>query len=237
MSYLTARACCITCQRELLMRHLKRHHATCRGEEARPAAIAVRQRVVLALWQSGRSEKAIAEHLGITKGQVETILGHVLTRKRQRHLLTTGQVSRALGIDRTVVAYLIRRNALVVRRTGPAATSQYRIAWADLIAFLRDRRYWPLYSVAGMRDSALRQIASAERRSAGGRWLSIAEIAVMANCAETTARSRLSGGWLDGLEETRWGHMRWWWLPEHASLPTVPFNYSTKIRRRRKEAA
>lgn len=99
---------------------------------------------------------------------------------------------------------------------GPGCKALWRIQWDDLLAFMERRDYWPTWEQDRIRDAALREWAQELRAAAGGRWISIGEVAER-YCVDCRAvNTWIRKGWLPAA---RYGN--WWiwsadlegWLP------------------------
>jgi len=250
-SYYSARMCCLRCHTEFKFKNRTAHQESCRpghisrGVRNRQPARRYRAQV-RDLWAKGAAIETIARTVKRSTRSVKAVIAELPAQERERAaLLTTPQAARALGLSVPILNALVRRGVLRAhrvpaphRRRGPTRTFR-RFARADVIRFVHDRRYWPLVAPGMMGDPVYRTVAETLRRNAGGRWLTMSEIANLACVAPSTASERVQGGWLDGLEQTTWGTDRWWWLPTGASLPVLPDGYIARLRRqrRRKEQA
>jgi hypothetical protein len=143
----------------------------------------LRQRVIL-LAADGVPIRTIARLLGQPKSRIgEIATGAGVYQRAKTVVYTARGTARRMGVCPKVVLTWIDRGWLraeLNERTPAKETSHthWRIARADLAAFVRDcRTAWPTYAVATVADADLRALAQARRGHAGGRWLSMTDLA------------------------------------------------------------
>ena len=95
-----------------------------------------------------------------------------------------------------------------------------RFTRADLEEFLAVRHAWPAYDPHWLNDPGLREVAERVRATAGGRWMSIAEIAAWATLTpEGVVRRMRSTGWLSAWERITHHNGYRFWVPDGDTLP------------------
>lgn len=105
------------------------------------------------------------------------------------------------------VVYWIEQGWLPARNAGGAGHhALWRGQWDDLTAFLEQREHWMAWDAEAVTDLPLREWAQELRAAAGGRWLSIGEVA-RRYCVDSRAVNQwIRRGWLSA---TRYGN---WWV-------------------------
>lgn len=87
----------------------------------------------------------------------------------------------------------------------------YRVTDESLIAFIKDRRYWPAWSVEEMTDPFWREFAVEQRAAAGGEWVSTPELARRMRYSTSTVHGWYVRGLLTEIEATEIDHTRYFW--------------------------
>jgi hypothetical protein len=114
--------------------------------------------------------------------------------------------------------------------TGHGFLPDYRLSpkhhwfwWSsDLQAFIENRTTWLYWEPAQLTDAAWRRRAETARANAGGRWLSLQELAAWWHLSDEALQSFTLRGGMAGLPTYR-AHARYWWVtPEdEATLQTM----------------
>lgn len=168
------------------------------------------------LVDNGYGYEVIARRLGRSREAVEIKAKRLncrLTRTPAR--LTARAVGRVLDIDAKAVTRWIERRGLKARRTRRTRYI-WRVDWEDLCAWLEDRRNWICYDAARCTLATLRDHLQEIQAAAGGRWLTVGEVA-RRYCVSIHAVAQ----WIDKnwLPAERWGNRYIWsadiegWVP------------------------
>lgn len=173
--------------------------------------------------------KGIAERAGFD----EYTCRQVLKRRgvvRQRQHWSFAQLPALLGAPAHRAALWRRRGWLEgtwTRGEGKSDGGVCRYTRADLVLFIERREAWPTYDPAAITDPDLRAVALSARRWAGGRWMSVPEIARWACLVpEAVTKRARERGWLDGWARVVIDNRHLYWVPDGAELPSfVPIDH------------
>lgn len=212
----------------------RRHNRTFTAEE--------RERAV-ALLKSGMKVRDVAAALGRTRSAlVEALRSHgvgVKALQLEARVYSMRQAASLLGVSNAKVRRLCEAGALPLVRTGdtPGMRAKrqsvtgavvgdrrcYAIAYADIVALLRNRRYWMVWEPEDVADATLRRLAEMYRAAAPGAWVRVRDCAAAQNYAPGTINDWVARGWPGpGWEIETWGTTRYVWIQDGAALPQRP---------------
>lgn len=141
--------------------------------------------------------------------------------------LSARDVAAELGIPcAKTVTFWVSLGWLPARNAGRVDRPLWRITWEDLTAMLERRETWMAWHPERIADLALREWAMELRAAAGGRWLSIGEVAERHYVGYRAVNTWIRKGWLAATRYGNWwiwsGDLDGWVLPCERSRKGVP---------------
>ena len=174
------------------------------------------------LARAGRSWQEISVLLGVSRARARrlvhragirgTRIGNGSQRDHLPETWTTTRFGRTFGFTQRYIAGLVRRGLLPDHRIVQCAGAGYVWTYDDVLAFVRDRRTWMLWTPQQISDPQMRRIADDARRSVDGAWLSTKELAAMLHLERTTLAR-----WI--REDELWA--RYEWVDRHTRAAVV----------------
>lgn len=155
---------------------------------------------LMALWEQGKSDTAIAEAMGTSRAAVELHRKRIgVTRTTAHRAVMSGRdVGRRMGIgcEKTVSRWIRLGWLKATPGKGYGPRSCWNVTESSLRAFLADERYWVNWTPERLTDAILRDYSDTVRGDV--RFLTLGQAADVFGVATSTVRGWINKGWIRG---------------------------------------